>query len=116
MKLLVMQFSPPSHQSTPFWSKYSPQQDSDIESIRSLHLAAVKIRTVPITELPLKHMKLCKARTYRGLVYCAREVSSVTSCVRYLHLTKINLIHEDTTPSCHEKGRYVKTVTARVRL
>jgi hypothetical protein len=26
MKLLVMQLSPPSHHSIPFWSKYSPQR------------------------------------------------------------------------------------------
>jgi hypothetical protein len=63
----------------------------DVENIRGLNLAVVRLATVQVTKLPLKHgiSKIGIVYTGRGLLYSAKgRIFNNMLFVRYVHLTK----------------------------
>jgi hypothetical protein len=64
-----------------------------------------------------RHDLLCKACTDRGLVCSATaRIFHNMLHVRYVHLTQGQAYTKQTNPSSRQRGRYIRTMTARVQL
>jgi hypothetical protein len=96
----------------------------DIENIRGLNLAVVKLTTVQVTKQPLQH-KICTI----DMICAVKPVLTQDLCVvqkqtifynmlyvRNVHLTKGREYSKQTNPSSRQRGCYVRTNIERVQL